>query len=390
MGTGGDNLPNRATNIQHVKYESPADASRAPLVTAASTATVLHVTDCYAGGIPVAIDAYIRNAPAGVEHHLLAEVPAGASVDEGLFDRFASVAALGRSRLGAVRAVRSARRRTGADIVHAHSSFAGAYARVAVRSSSRTRIVYTPHGYAFERADLPAWGRRAFRAVEWLLSFNVETIAACSEGEAAAADRRGPLRPRVVHVPNVAAVLPSGARPGLAAPHRPLLVTSLGRIAPQKDPMRFADAAASIRAHGIEVAAVWMGGGPDREVARLEASGVHVTGWIPHEEVGSMLVESDVYLHTAAWEGFPLAVLEAVQAGVPTLVRPIAAFGPLPDALTIDRGLETMIARRLAGPEAFAEWAELNVVSWRDRLRNHTPAHQRAALAEAYRIRQPA
>ncbi|SMQ70664.1 Glycosyltransferase involved in cell wall bisynthesis [Plantibacter sp. VKM Ac-1784] len=377
--------------MQHMRYDDPTDPSHTPHVPPAATATVLHVTDCYAGGIPVAIDAYVRNAPAGVEHHLLAEVPVGASVDDSLFDRFASVTALGRSRLGAVRAIRSARRRTGADIVHAHSSFAGAYARVAMRSSPRSRIVYTPHCYAFERADLPRWSRRAFRAVEWLLSFNVETIAACSEGEAATAERRGPLRPRVVHVPNVVAVPPPSARrnddPDL---HRPLRVTSLGRIAPQKDPMRFAEAVASIRSGGVEVAPVWMGGGRVDDVTRLETAGVEVTGWIPHAEVGSRLARSDVYLHTAAWEGFPLAVLEAVQAGVPTLVRPIAAFGALPDVLTLDRGLEVMVARRLAGPEAFATWAERNVSRWSERLKDHTPARQRAALAEAYRIPQVA
>ena len=352
--------------------------------------TVLHVTDCYAGGIPVAIEAYVRNSPPGVEHHLLAQIPDGAPLDETLSDCFASVTALGRRPLAAVRAIRRVRRRTGADIVHAHSSFAGAYARVALRSSPRTRIVYTPHCYAFERTDLSVWSRRTFRAVEWLLSFNVETIAACSEGEAAAAERRGPLRPRVVHVPNVVAVpLPDTRREG-AGRHRPLLVASLGRVAPQKDPMRFADAAASIGARGIEVVPVWMGDGADDDVARLEASGVHVTGWIPHAEVGRRLAQSDVYLHTAAWEGFPLALLEAVQAGVPTLVRPIAAFGTLPDALTLDGGLEALIASRLAGPRAFAAWAETNVASWSDRLRGHTPAHQRTALAEAYRIPQVA
>jgi hypothetical protein len=143
---------------------------------------------------------------------------------------------------------------------------------------------------------------------------------------------------------------------------------------------------ASIRASGVEVAPVWMGGGRVEDVTRLERAGVDVTGWIPHAEVGSRLVQSDVYLHTAAWEGFLLAVLEAVQAGVPTLVRPIAAFGVVPDALTLEGGLEAMVASRLAGPQAFAAWAERNVSRWSERLKEHTPARQRAALAEAYRI----
>lgn len=354
------------------------------------TTTVLHVTDCYAGGVPVAIAAYVRNSPPGVEHHLLADIPDPALADDSLTRCFASVTVLGSTPMRAIRAIRRERRRTGADIVHAHSSFAGAYTRMAVRNSPRTRIVYTPHCYAFERTDIPGWSRRSYRAVEWLLSFNVETIAACSEGEASASERRGLLQPRVVHIPNVV-IDPPARRPRVRPePDRPLLVASLGRLAPQKDPERFVEATERIRARGIDVDPVWMGGGREEVAAVLEAAGVEVTGWVPHGEVASRLACSDVYLHTAAWEGFPIAVLEAVRSGVPTLVRRISAFGTLPDALTIDRGLETMIDRWLAGPEAFAEWAELNVASWRDRLRNHTPAHQRAALAEAYRIRQPA
>ncbi|KQM14162.1 hypothetical protein ASF83_15330 [Plantibacter sp. Leaf171] len=354
------------------------------------TTTVLHVTDCYAGGIPVAIEAYVRNSPPEVEHHLLFAAPDGAPADVPVAGTFRSVRRMAGGHLPALVAIRRARRALRPDIVHAHSSFAGAYARLALRNSARTRIVYTPHCYAFERTDISTLGRSVYRGVEWLLSFNVETIAACSEGEAARSDRRGPFGPRVVLVPNVLERAERNAhRPEVEA-HRPLRVTSLGRLAPQKDPARFASAAASIRERGLAVEPVWMGGGPDDEADRLRRAGVQVTGWIPHPEVSSRLAQSDVYLHTAAWEGFPLAVLEAVQAGVPTLVRRIDAFGDLPDVLTIEGGLETMIVSRHAGPEAFAAWAAANTAGWTERLRDHTPAHQQLALADAYRVPQVA
>ncbi|MGK9148835.1 glycosyltransferase family 4 protein [Plantibacter flavus] len=350
------------------------------------TTTVLHVTECYAGGIPVAIEAYVRNSPPEVEHHLLVELPDGVTIDDEVFRPYRSVTQMGSGSAGVVAAIRRTRRRIGADVVHAHSSFAGAYARVALRNSPRTRIVYTPHCYAFERTDVPAIGRGVFRAIEWLLSFNVGTIAACSEGEAAAARRRGPLSPRVVYVPNVLSHAPDRARRRSAADDAPLRITSLGRLAPQKDPARFAAAASAIRERGVDVAPVWMGDGRAADVTLLEGHGVEVTGWIPHPEVAERLSESDVYLHTAAWEGFPLAVLEAVQSGVPTLVRRIDAFGELPDALTIEAGLEAMIFSRLAGAEVFAAWSEANLSLWARQLRNHTPEQQTEALADAYRV----
>ena len=68
--------------------------------------TVLHVTDCYAGGIPVAIASYVRNAPVGVEHHLLARVPDGASLAGVRLEDFASVALLGDGPWCAMRTVR--------------------------------------------------------------------------------------------------------------------------------------------------------------------------------------------------------------------------------------------------------------------------------------------
>lgn len=350
------------------------------------TTTVLHVTECYAGGIPVAIEAYVRNSPPDVEHHLLVELPDDMTVDDDVFRPFHSVTPMGSGPARIVSEIRRTRRRIGADIVHAHSSFAGAYARLALRSSSRTRIVYTPHCYAFERTDISSLGRGVYRAVEWMLSFNVEAIAACSEGEAAASARRGPRRPRVVHVPNVLERTANDARRESPTGRRPLRIASLGRLAPQKDPARFASATASIRARGVDIAPVWMGDGRSEDVALLEAEGVHVTGWIPHPEVSERLADSDVYLHTAAWEGFPLAVLEAVQAGVPTLVRRIDAFGELSDALTIEGGLEAMIFSRHAGPDVFAAWATTNAELWAERLRAHTPEEQTRALAEAYQV----
>ena len=46
---------------------------------------------------------------------------------------------------------------------------------------------------------------------------------------------------------------------------------------------------------------------------------------LPRDEVMIRLKESDLYLHTAAWEGMPLTILEASKLHVPMVIRSIGA-----------------------------------------------------------------
>lgn len=50
---------------------------------------------------------------------------------------------------------------------------------------------------------------------------------------------------------------------------------------------------------------------------------LNMTGLIPREEVYSNLINSDIFINTALWEGMPIAVLEAMACKIPVLLSNI-------------------------------------------------------------------
>ncbi|WP_432549506.1 glycosyltransferase family 4 protein [Kineococcus esterisolvens] len=173
-------------------------------------------------------------------------------------------------------------------------------------------------------------------------------VAAVSPREAALAGRLGVRR--VTYVPQVVSlprwVLDERAalseQPGERAPR----YVTAGRICAQKDPGFFAETARELLRSRPDAEVVWLGGGTPEDEERLRSIGVRVTGWIERATLLGELARADVYVHTAAWEGSPMTVLEAAELGVPVVARRIAA-------------LESLGVRRLEGtPAALAATAE--------------------------------
>ena len=71
-------------------------------------------------------------------------------------------------------------------------------------------------------------------------------------------------------------------------------------------------------ARSRDIAAVaWIGDAPGDEAAPLRAAGIPLTGWLPHaEDALAELARATVLLHYSAWDGAPLAVLEAIARDV--------------------------------------------------------------------------
>ena len=126
----------------------------------------------------------------------------------------------------------------------------------------------------------------------------------------------------------------------------------------------------------------WLGGGdPDAEDT-LRRNGVTVAGWLPRDEVVRRLASAQVYVHTAAWEGAPISVLEASAAGLPIAARGIESLVSLGVPGTADNAAE--VAGRIADLHAPAVWAS---EQRRSLLFSeaHTAELQREQLFAAYR-----
>ncbi|HEX3598431.1 MAG TPA: glycosyltransferase, partial [Polyangiaceae bacterium] len=194
------------------------------------------------------------------------------------------------------------------DVVHLHSSKAGALGRMAALPL-KTRVVYQPHGIAYLRSDLSAPSRLAYRSLEGLLALLGGTVVACSEGERAAL---APLVPRSrsvvvvngVDFSDVPRADPSAVR---------VRIGTCGRISPQKRPAFFAEVARNLSGHADFV---WIGDGDEGERDALVAAGVEVTGWCTRAEAQRHIASLQAYVQTSAWEGMPISVIEAMAAGL--------------------------------------------------------------------------
>ncbi|MEU6772662.1 glycosyltransferase family 4 protein [Streptomyces sp. NPDC046759] len=349
---------------------------------------VLHVAEAWGGGVQTAVRDYVRSVPE-VRHLLLMSERVGCQVadTDALFE---GVWRLPPGHLARVRAVGRLFREVRPDVVHAHSSLAGGYVRLAPAVPT-DRIVYTPHCYAMERGDLARYAAAAVQAVERVLSRRTGTVAGVSPREVELA-RSLRKRQRAVHVPNLvprqeaAADTPrpgpqSQARTGEGTGLPPRTVAAVGRLCAQKDPAFFAEAAAEGRRLMPSSNWFWLGGGDSVHRDRLERAGVTVTGWLDHSSLQRLLGQVDVYAHTALWEGAPMTLLEAVGLGRPVVARRIPALESLglPGLVGTPRDLAAAAVAVLThgpGEKSGRRLARL--------FAENTPERQRVILRYAY------
>ena len=215
-------------------------------------------------------------------------------------------------------------RRRPVDLVHAHSSKAGVIARLAARAA-RIPCVYTPHCYSFI-GDVSARRRLFATTVERSLARATAcTICVCQY------ERREALRRRVA-APEGVAVIHNGVAPCPDAEPDPALrryangaplVGAVSVHRRQKGVDRLLDAAPGILERRPDVRFAVVGDGPLRSEneakARALGLGEHVVFLGFTGAAASYLRALDVFVLPSRWEAFPIAVLEAMSCGTPTV-----------------------------------------------------------------------
>lgn len=106
-------------------------------------------------------------------------------------------------------------------------------------------------------------------------------------------------------------------------------IVTVGRLDTQKDPMLMLAAFARLRAQGRHVVWLVVGDGVlradlmrDVATAGLTAF-VHFVGLRPPAEIADLLRAADVYALSSAYEGMPMALLEALGCGLPAAVTDV-------------------------------------------------------------------
>jgi glycosyltransferase involved in cell wall biosynthesis len=103
-----------------------------------------------------------------------------------------------------------------------------------------------------------------------------------------------------------------------------ILILGVGRMVQQKRPLLFLEIARRVADKIPNSSFIWVGDGPLRsDFEKLAAAlglseRILVTGWI--SDAAKYYAAADFFLHTAEFEGLPLALLEAMAAGLPIAV----------------------------------------------------------------------
>ncbi|MCH9734003.1 MAG: glycosyltransferase, partial [Actinomycetia bacterium] len=334
---------------------------------------VLHVTETFAAGTGTAIIEYARAMQdQAVESFLLAQDRGSGLLGEVQENSpFAGAQIVEPGLMNLWRSLRAATAEVRPDVVHLHSSLAGALGRLQPPLPGRPVVVYSPHCFAFERRDVPRFRRGAYRFAEGVLARRTDAFICVSPHEAQLARSFAGVA-RVDYVLNAFGLGAIASMP-TDWPETIRIVT-VGRVALQKDPTLFLGILAALRSTG-QVEATWVGDGSADARSRLDAAGVSVTGWIPAAKVHDAIVDHTVYLHTAAWEAsVPIAVLDAMNSGLPVVVkRNLAYRGLLPEAWQFDDIASAVgMIRELSEPRMRRRriQAQFNLLN---ELRNHSP-----------------
>ena len=203
------------------------------------------------------------------------------------------------------------------DIVHAHSSKAGALVRLAVLGMrKRPRVLYSPHALAESKIYL---------TIERVLARLVPTtFVAASESEQAQLRTFGFASPDDIHFAypsvDIGYFRPRNrdrARARLGLPIDAPIVLGVARLVDQKNPLDFLRVVTRVRERHPKLCVMWVGEGDleERFTAEIARLGIEdVVRRMPwSDDIRDAVAACDVFLSTARFESFGFVVAEAMS-----------------------------------------------------------------------------
>ncbi|MBC7284756.1 glycosyltransferase [Hoeflea sp.] len=314
--------------------------SRAPVSAQATQAradplaqSILHVTEAPLGGVVAYLEEMLAGqiADGRMDIGLVTpeiNLPALNQLAGERFTAFPLPAYRRKSLLSPLRLARETirqARRTRPDILHVHSTIAGAIVRACRPFLPReTAVIYCPHGWAFSRKG----GERVnavVRLVERLLARGCDSIVCISEPERQEALSAGLPADKLVVIENGVSARtvasPAATKRPAGSPRRMVFA---GRFDRQKGFDTYLEVMRRLgpEAEGIAIGRQIVSGDKEPELP----ANVTVTGWIPRGEVYELYAGADVLLVPSRWEGFGLVAVEAMQARLPVFASRVGGL----------------------------------------------------------------
>ena len=220
------------------------------------------------------------------------------------------------------------------DIVYAHSSKAGAFARIDDLGLNN-KVIYNPHGWAFNMQQ-SAKKQEMYKWVEKLSADFCDKIVCISDAERESALREKICKPSKLQVIYNGIDLEeiekaaSMSRVQLGIPEDAFVVGMVGRLSKQKAPDTFVKAAKLIKEKIPNAFFLMVGDGELR--GQIEGlinqydlgSSFLITGWVDNPTAYMKIM--DVGMLLSRWEGFGLVLPEYMACGVPIVATNVDAI----------------------------------------------------------------
>lgn len=220
------------------------------------------------------------------------------------------------------------------DIVYAHSSKAGALARIADLGLNN-KVIYNPHGWAFNMQQSTK-KKEMYKWVEKISAHFCDKIVCISDAEKESALREKICKPSKLQViyngidlEAIKNTIPK-TRAELNIPEDAFVVGMVGRLSKQKAPDIFVKAAKLIKDKIPNAYFLMVGDGELRDQIEemihkfdLDSSFL-ITGWVDNPTAYMKVMNIGCLL--SRWEGFGLVLPEYMACGVPIVATNVDAI----------------------------------------------------------------
>lgn len=216
--------------------------------------------------------------------------------------------------------------------VHCHTPMAGALSRLAANVTHTTPVIYTAHGFHFYKG-CPLKNRLIYQTAETSLARYTDAQITINQEDFVAA-QKFPLRGKAYYVPGVGVNVGNISsmfvdrvtkREELGIPQDAIVFITVGELIPRKNQeflIRVFSNANLTNAHLLICGSGKEKEHLERQIQQLKiADKIHLLGFC--QDVYVLLKCSDVFVFPSIQEGLPVALMEAMAAGLPCIASRI-------------------------------------------------------------------
>lgn len=188
------------------------------------------------------------------------------------------------------------------DVIHLHSSIAGAIGRIAFKGKNNV-VIYTPHGYNFILLGKNTIKCKIYKIIEKILGKTNSITLTCCESEDEVAKKISKKTAYIetgINIEEFKRNLPNIDE----EKNKKFTVFTLGRICVQKQPDIFNEIAKLVP----EADFLWIGTGELSN--KLTAPNIKITGWKPRMEALRMAQKADAFVLCSLGEAIAMSLIE--------------------------------------------------------------------------------